>query len=61
MTEDDAREIIEKIMELSALLGWATVIAQNNRGQVLGLYSGSPSWVDYKAGVKEEDRSKPSH
>jgi len=61
MTDNEAKNIIEKIMELSHLLGWSTILAQNPEGQILGLYSGTNAWVNYKTGITDETKAKPSH
>jgi hypothetical protein len=58
MNDSDARDILEKIMELAALIGWETVIVQNSQGQVIGLYAGSSAWIEYKNGPKDQ---KPTH
>lgn len=58
MTEDDAQDVLEKIMELAALLGWGAVLARNKDGDILGMYFGSPQWIDYKEG---RDQNKPAH
>lgn len=58
MDETTAQEILEKIQELAALLGWEAVIAQTKNGSILGMYIGSQSWINYKEGV---DTQKPTH
>lgn len=58
MDDKTAQEILEKIQELAAILGWNAVIAQTARGEILGMYLGSESWINYKEG---RDTQKPSH
>lgn len=58
MNEQDARDILEKIMELAALIGWETVIVQNSNGQVIGLYAGTSAWIEYKNG-KNNNKNSP--
>lgn len=58
MDETTAQEILEKIEELAALLGWSAVVVQTARGEILGMYLGSQSWINHKEGV---DTQKPTH
>lgn len=58
MDEHTAQEILEKIEELAALIGWHAVIAQTAHGDILGMYLGPESWINYKEG---RDVQKPSH
>lgn len=48
MTEEEAREILEHIMELAATLGWESVVAQTKEGGILGLYIGTQSFLKLK-------------
>ncbi len=59
MDSHDAQEILEKIVELAALLGWTAVLAQTGQGDILGMSIGSRSWLKMKNG--EQDPLKPSH
>lgn len=58
MDEVTAQQILEKIQELAAVLGWNAVIAQTARGEILGMYLGSESWINFKEG---RDIQKPPH
>lgn len=58
MDQDQADEIIEKIIELAHLLGWNATLSQNSNGDLLGMNIGSAKFLEYKAGY---DPSKPSH
>lgn len=59
MTNHEAQEILEKIVELAAILGWTAVIAQTGQGDILGMSIGGRQWLKMKNG--EQDPLKPSH
>lgn len=59
MENRDAQDILEKIVELAALLGWTAVLAQTGHGDILGMTIGSRQWLKMKNG--EQDPLKPSH
>lgn len=58
MNQEEAQEILEKIVELAALLGWQTVISQTSDGDIMGLTIGSEKWINIKSG---RDPLKPAH
>jgi len=59
MTDHEARQILEKIVELAAMLGWTAVISQTGQGDILGMNIGGLQWLKMKTG--EKNPLKPSH
>lgn len=50
MTEDEVKELLEKIVELASFLGWKSVLIQNSQGELLGMNLGSEEFINYKEG-----------
>jgi len=50
VTEEEVRDILEKISELGSFLGWKYVLVQNTSGQLLGMTLGSEDWLQYREG-----------
>lgn len=52
--EDEAREILEHIMELAAALGWACALVQQPDGEIIGGYIGPEEWVKRRTGSADK-------
>lgn len=58
LTQDEAQDILERIIDLASVLGWKAIIAQTKDGDIAGLMVGTENWINNKAG---KDILKPSH
>lgn len=50
MTDTEAQQILESIVSLAAELGWVASIIQTSEGNMVGMYIGSPEWIESKIG-----------
>lgn len=54
MTDEEVKDILENIVDLAQLLGWAAVISQTTEGNLIGMYLGPRAWLEGKTGKPTE-------